>query len=141
MIYQIAYSSFATQKFTNELIRDVLVTARLHNMQHGITGLLLIKNNAAFQIIEGRQKDIETLYRRIKHDGRHHNVITLLERQLNMRQFPDWSMGFHDLTGKEDTLPSYMFKLSADSLRKAIPQRARQDLDRFIQTYSKIAGL
>ena len=141
MIYQIAYNSFATHKMTRDIVRDILATSRLHNMQHGITGLLLIKNDAVFQIIEGRQTDIEPLYRRIQLDSRHHSVSTLLERTINTRQFPEWSMGYNDLTEKSDNLPSYAFKLSMETLCKAIPRSASQDLDPFIQTYSKVAGL
>ena len=87
------------------------------------------------QIIEGDKSKITQLYRNIKLDNRHTNVMTLVETATSHTLWDDWSMAFYNFTGnpKEDQhnrvlLESYFESASNDLkstetflvLRKAI---------------------
>ena len=46
------------------------------------------------QVLEGEESVVRRLYRTIRKDVRHHEVVSLVAKSISTRQFPDWSMGF-----------------------------------------------
>ena len=75
-------------------LRDILSEARVRNQRDGITGALLSGAGWYSQVLEGSPESVHKLVESIERDGRHHNIVSLPERIVAERTFPDWSMGF-----------------------------------------------
>lgn len=96
-IFSLVYQSTAAVQFSTQNLIDLLNKARQVNSSLGVSGMLLFKEGNFLQVLEGDQEAIVKLYAKIGTDFRHRNVITLSQSTLKERDFPDWSMGFHDL--------------------------------------------
>lgn len=98
MMQQIIYVSSATVAFDKPALLDLLSECRTKNERAGITGLLLYKDGHFLQVIEGDEDAVAELFTKIQADTRHQRVLTMLTQFIERRDFPDWSMAFHDLT-------------------------------------------
>jgi len=94
-MYELIYMSSAINKFSEEEISLLLVKARHFNIENHITGVLLYIDGDFLQVLEGKKKDIEQLFEKIKRDKRHKGIIVVYEGSKTQRQFSNWSMGFH----------------------------------------------
>lgn len=82
-------------------LAPILESAVRHNREDDITGMLLYSGGNFLQVLEGAANKVNETYQRICHDLRHTNIIILIQKEVDERHFPDWSMGYHKLT-KED---------------------------------------
>lgn len=98
---QIVYLSSATYKLTKDQLIDLLEQSRENNQKDGITGILLYQGGNILQVLEGEAEDVERLLRRVRRDDRHSGFIKVLDREIEERFFPEWSMGFRDLEAGE----------------------------------------
>lgn len=96
----ITYVSSAIKLFTTAELHALLQKSREANLKHGITGMLLYNAGSFMQAIEGPRDSVYQLYRNIQRDGTHNMVTTLIDQPIEQRVFPEWSMGFNDLTGQ-----------------------------------------
>lgn len=87
------YCSLATGSVDDNQLLDLLRVARKNNKRNFITGVLVFFNNQFVQCIEGEDSAIEQLISNIKCDDRNTDVTVLIDRQIQKRNFPDWSMG------------------------------------------------
>ena len=106
-VIQLIYSSVAATPFSPEALRALLVRARARNTTADVSGMLLHVDGAFLQVLEGSAPVIDALFHRIGADPRHKRVLLLLSRDLPERNFPDWSMGFFDASGRGAALPGY----------------------------------
>jgi hypothetical protein len=81
---------------TRAALVELLEQSRQHNGAHDITGLLVYRDQAFVQVLEGERSVVEALYAKIAVDPRHEDVVLITSEQQVKRNFPDWSMGFHD---------------------------------------------
>lgn len=103
-MHSLIYISSAVEKFTKSGIEELLAVAHERNKEHGITGLLILKDYVIVQYIEGEEKEIKQLFENIKKDDRHFQVNLLKIEEIKERQFKDWSMGvkhYDHLEGEE----------------------------------------
>ena len=98
----------------NEL-RDLLSKARANNKGLGVTGILLYHKQSFFQVLEGHDENVNPLFDQIALDPRHSRVLLLLRKQIEHRNFGDWSMGFIDMEHKAINLPGFVKLLEAKS--------------------------
>ena len=56
--------------------------------------MLLYANGVLFQVLEGEKNAVLTLYAHIVKDVRHNQVRKLAVRDMDQRDFPEWTMGF-----------------------------------------------
>lgn len=111
----ITYVSSATRLLTPPELMALLEQSRENNVKHDVTGMLLYKGGSFMQVIEGPDDAIDRLYANIKKDIRTHLVITLLEDKIEAREFPAWTMGFHDVTNRDLPLvPAFTTFLEQD---------------------------
>lgn len=89
----ICYISDFAKNLDSKTIDDLTRKVSKKNNQLGITGVLIIKDNHFFQIIEGEPQKVEHLYSKITKDKRHNNLIKLLETQIEDRIFNDYNSG------------------------------------------------
>jgi len=131
----LVYVSSATVPFTPDELVALLKKSHEKNARLGITGMLLYKEGNFMQVLEGEEAAVRELYETIRHDPRHHDVITLLEEEVPAREFSEWSMGFVDLkTVDVRDVPGYSAFLSTPLTGDAFaenPSRCRSLLRMF----------
>jgi hypothetical protein len=91
-IYQCIYTSYPCESLTSAALADLMARARLHNMQHGITGILLHTDDQFMQVVEGPQAAVEQLMVRIHKDNRHEDVRIIMAHEVAQRDFGEWDM-------------------------------------------------
>ncbi len=107
-MFHIAYVSSATVSFSKPMLDALLKRSRDRNTRMEITGMLLYGDGNFMQVIEGPEEKVRSLFRVIAKDPRHKDVFTLFEEPLEVREFSDWSMAYHDVEGEDDeTVPGY----------------------------------
>jgi len=100
------YVSTAARKYTKEELHDYLRQFRRNNVAVGVTGILIYQEGTFLQFIEGDENIVDSLVQKIADDERHNDLITLRDQITDKRLFPDWSMGFREMTAI-DELPDY----------------------------------
>lgn len=131
----ITYISSAAQLLSESELIALLRHIRPINERLGITGMLLYRDGNIIQTIEGPNEAVQQAFDKIQKDGRHKDVFVLLKEEINQRQFPNWSMGFHNVAGiSEDALNGYSSFLKdpvAAAAFKENPEPALQLLTMF----------
>lgn len=127
---QIVYCSEAAEHFSPQQLVALLEKSRANNQGRGLTGMLLYRGGNFLQVLEGDSAVVRALVDRIGQDPRHHRISVLSETQSEVRDFPDWSMGFADLSSlPADGLPGFTHflesDLSASSFARQLPQAKR----------------
>ncbi|QXV65481.1 BLUF domain-containing protein [Mucilaginibacter sp. 21P] len=90
----IVYISKSAYPMHENQLLDILHSSRIHNAAVNISGVLLYSEGTFIQLLEGRDKIIDALYKRIQADERHTNVITLVNQTTDEKSFEQWLMGF-----------------------------------------------
>jgi len=86
---------------TQQQIDDILTECKKFNATKDITGMLLYIEGKFFQVIEGKKKDIDDLYAKIRIDPRHRKITTVSAHPIKFRTFKDWTMRFNAISEKE----------------------------------------
>jgi hypothetical protein len=74
-------------------IEELASQAAKKNAEHDITGVLMAKAGLFFQIIEGPEEKIDSLFSHILKDPRHEKIITLGIQVGDLKRFfPNWHM-------------------------------------------------
>ena len=97
MIYQLVYSSQATQDFWPDDLFQLVETSRRKNALRSVTGMLLFREGQFLQLLEGPAREVKSVFEFVKRDPRHDTVKIVLSESVEERQFPDWTMGFERL--------------------------------------------
>jgi len=97
-LIQLIYSSTATHALARGEIEALLSQSREKNARLGITGMLLYIDRSFFQVLEGEEEIIDALFSTISGDRRHTKVTTIIREAVKERAFPDWSMGYADIS-------------------------------------------
>lgn len=100
---QVSYISRTSEPFSSEQLLDLLMQCRTNNTKSGVTGMLLYGNSTFLQAIEGEEAVIDQLVEKIWKDPRHAEIEILGRREIEQREYNDWSMGFEQVT--EEGLP------------------------------------
>ncbi len=103
-MYSLTYVSSATIRLRSQDLRRLLGQCNATNQAAGVTGMLLYKDGNFMQVLEGQAGVVRSAYAKIGRDGRHRGLITLLQGPIEERAFPNWSMGFKDLTAAPGSL-------------------------------------
>ncbi|MBB4659898.1 BLUF domain-containing protein [Parvularcula dongshanensis] len=93
MYRSVVYTSSAIKGFSEEALREVLAVSRRNNARDDVTGVLLFDSGSFLQVLEGEEKSLARVLRRIKADTRHHGVQVLFDGVVPERSFGEWSMG------------------------------------------------
>lgn len=93
-MHLIAYISdyIQTSKKIDDVLNDIIITARLRNAEINVTGVLFYMEGKFLQILEGQESDLRDLLDDIQKDPRHENFQVLIDRPLGERGFNDWHM-------------------------------------------------
>ncbi|WP_261594958.1 BLUF domain-containing protein [Pseudoalteromonas holothuriae] len=106
---ELVYVSRAKWHFSEPELFGLLEQARGNNASMGVTGLLLYDNKGTFiQALEGEEKQVDILYNKILADERHSRINRISRKNIKLRAFPDWQMGFKMVDYQSiQTLPSF----------------------------------
>ena len=95
-MFHIIYTSRASQPFSDADLKKLLLRARSNNKKMDVTGMLIYRDGAFLQALEGDERCVRDLFKRIEKDARHAEVAILKNQSSfgERRIFGDWSMGF-----------------------------------------------
>lgn len=96
MLVRLLYASRAVDT-SPAAIQTILETARRHNHEHGVTGILVYGGGIFMQAIEGGRQVISNLYGTIERDARHKDLVLLHYEEILERRFGGWTMGLVDV--------------------------------------------
>jgi hypothetical protein len=93
-LYTLVYLSSATDALNDEELGNILEISRTNNFQIGVSGVLIYCDGNILQVLEGLEESVYKVFNKIKADPRHTNLITLQSRDISVRNFENWSMGY-----------------------------------------------
>ena len=97
-LIQLIYTSLAIKGLSENELNSILDTSAKNNKENQITGMLLYHQGRFIQVLEGESIPVEKLALRIKADPRHKFFNIVDKNVINSRDFPNWSMGFHQVS-------------------------------------------
>lgn len=92
MLVRLLYCSRAVDA-SEGAIEAILASARHHNAESGITGILCYGDGVFLQCIEGGRMQVSELFATIQKDPRHKDVALLAYEEICERRFAGWSLG------------------------------------------------
>ena len=110
-MFQLVYVSKAAKSFGKSELTKLLRQANANNKKAGISGILVYKDDQFIQVLEGEEADIRDLFEKIRQDPRHTEISILAQGYIPQPEFPDWAMGFRDIS-QDDLLGLYGNKKS-----------------------------
>ncbi len=93
MLVRLLYVSRSADANPSAATESILESARAHNLQNGITGILCYGGGIYLQAIEGGRNQVNALYAHILSDKRHQDVVLLHYEEIAERRFGGWTMG------------------------------------------------
>lgn len=91
---RLTYASSALHDWNAEELLQLLKQCRTNNSAKNITGILLYTNMTFFQVLEGDDATVDSVFAIIAKDPRHKDCTLISRELISERQFPYWSMGF-----------------------------------------------
>jgi hypothetical protein len=99
-VLYISHCSIPEKEMEGE-IQNILSISVKNNDRDNITGLFLLVENRFLQLLEGEDSLVLACVERIRKDPRHSDFKVMVEKGIQERLFPEWSMHFFRLTDKE----------------------------------------
>ncbi len=103
MLRCIVYVSTANIDWSGSDREKLVSQAQSNNAERGITGHLLYLDGRFLQVIEGEHTVAGQLYDVITRDSRHKDIVRVLDRAVDQRNFADWSLLVSDITALSET--------------------------------------
>ena len=135
-MYYLIYLSSTVKPMNYDQLSTLLQQCRDNNQQHDITGMLLYQNGTFMQMLEGEKQVVLDLYEDIKKDDRHTGFHTVLEGDIEARNFQDWSMGFFNMD-KAGEFPKYKDYIRQNLALRSFEADSKDACD-FMVTFNKI---
>ena len=116
--------------FDDTVLDDILVQSKKNNKKNQITGALICRADLYLQYLEGPPNKIDSVYSKIKIDGRHRDVILLEEAKSKRRLFANWEMRGDPVKDwmwtQEEVADGVLEKLSKNDAMKIFVQHSRE---------------
>lgn len=97
MLIYVVYSSLSTRPLAEQAKHDMVERSKRKNSRHGITSVLLHRQGAFLQGIEGEEADVQALYANLCQDPRHDHLRLLVHVPVTRRLFASQSMSFNEV--------------------------------------------
>ncbi len=75
-------------------IQPILDASREANPESDVTGVLLFNQQYFLQLLEGSRREVTATFCRVAKDPRHDNIALMSVHDIDVRDFPTWSMGY-----------------------------------------------
>lgn len=132
----ISYVSTANINLNEKEISNLFEQVNDFNNNNDITGVLLYSETNFFQLMEGEEQEINSLYSRIEKDTRHNNII----------KFIDNSAVKHEITGYMSDFVTATTRLDHSNLEKylryieVLDESSRIAIERVLHSIAGEAG-
>ncbi len=73
-------------------IKTILSKSQKHNKEKGISGTLIYGKGYFIQCLEGDEREVEALYKKIILDNRHEHIELISKEDIQERFFKDWHL-------------------------------------------------
>jgi hypothetical protein len=93
-LYTICYVSKASTALSNSQVEDLFEYTASWNNKHEISGLLLHSMGNFFQVLEGAEKVLLSLFERIKEDSRHGELYEIFNKRTSHPVFENYKSTF-----------------------------------------------
>lgn len=90
---RLLYCSQARSDFSEEVLKEILLTSRKNNSAAGITGVLVHGGGMFMQVLEGPKQTVLRTYMKILDDKRHTDSRIIQISPIKERMFDNWTMG------------------------------------------------
>ena len=122
---RLVYASSAAREMSEDDLLFLLEKSRSRNKRQNVTGMLLYIGESFIQVLEGEEKDVSEIYEDIRKDDRNIGIIVMVKEPISERAFPDWSMGFEQLSEKDiDDLDGYTNFLDSEMTPEQIASQS-----------------
>ncbi|MDB5971976.1 MAG: hypothetical protein JWQ90_4426 [Hydrocarboniphaga sp.] len=95
------YASAATAKYDKAAMQVLMASARRRNSEQDVSGMLLYTGDSFFQVLEGSESSVASMYERILLDPRHTHITKVIQEPIFQRSFASWTMGLAMLSRSE----------------------------------------
>lgn len=75
-------------------VEKILNSARKHNKNNYVTGILYFNSDCFLQCLEGSRSNVNQTYARILRDKRHKDIQLVNYGEIECREFYEWKMGY-----------------------------------------------
>lgn len=132
MRYSICFVSTADRHLTDEEVKTLLKSSKTWNNNHHITGLMLYSSGNFFQVLEGEKEMICDLFKRIKKDQRHYNLIKIFEKEITKTAYDGFESDIIDGDKKPEIYKIQDYINHLDVLEDSYKKAAERILKVFI---------
>jgi hypothetical protein len=129
LLRQLVYVSGTRPNWTEAELDRLLTRSRIRNGARGITGMLLYVDGSFVQSLEGPAAVTGPLIDRIRADKRHWHVRCLVDREIAVRDFADWSLGFRRCRAGELGVAGLALRAGDDDIARALAGREGTAID------------
>ncbi|KAA5971433.1 diguanylate phosphodiesterase [Pantoea sp. M_9] len=138
MLTTIIYRSHISADVPVKILPGMVEKASLLNASHQVTGILLFNGTHFFQILEGPEEGVLTIYNRICADRRHHNVVELMRDYSPYRRFGNSGMELFDLREHDQsTVLQAVLDRGTSRFQLTYDDRGLQFLRTFVESREK----
>lgn len=90
---RLLYCSQVKSDFSEEILKEILLTSRENNRRNRITGVLVHGGGLFMQVLEGPEQNVLRTYMKILDDKRHTDSRIIHITPVKDRLFENWTMG------------------------------------------------
>ena len=94
MRFAISYVSTANRDLNQEEVAELLELTEIRNNKEAVNGLLIYSGGNFFEVIVGEEAKIKNLFKNIKLDPRHRNIMMVFEKEIDKPLFEDSEANF-----------------------------------------------
>lgn len=138
MLSTLIYRSHLSDDVPLKMLEAMVEKANNNNKMHDVTGILLFNGTHFFQLLEGPENAVLSIYEGICGDPRHHNLVELLRDYAPSRRFGKVGMELFDLReyDKDSVLQAVLDK-GTSKYQLTYNDRALQFLRTFVEAREK----
>jgi len=90
MLRRLAWTSRASVSCSMARFRHTAAPWRFNNERNHLSGMLLFTGVHFLAVLEGQERDLDGLWRRLQEDKRHRDLIRIGDTACGRRWFPHW---------------------------------------------------
>jgi EAL domain-containing protein (putative c-di-GMP-specific phosphodiesterase class I) len=134
MLSTLLYRSHICDDVPVKALENLLLKANKNNELNEVTGILLFNGTHFFQLLEGPEQAVKTIYDHICLDKRHHNLVELMRDYAPSRHFGNAGMELFDLRLHDrDTVLQAVLDKGTSKYQLTYDDRALQFLRSFVE--------
>ena len=128
---QIVYVSAARLSYTPEALDQLKSNVKQRNEARDLTGLLLYRAGAFFEVLEGAQEDVDEVFDEIRKYESQGHIRVLVRRFIHKHEFDSWSMAVLDPESRLEPGFDFFNPGEPKALLAGPPTAARRHMDLF----------